>query len=82
MKLFEAEFQIGKKGLTPEAINSFATALKTHRQLRISMLKSSGRNREIVKQTALEIKQRMPHHCAYKIIGFTIILTKHKKHLI
>lgn len=75
-------FQIGKFGITPGIIESLELALKNHKQVRISVLKASGRNRENITQMAEEIISKLKEksiNCIYTIIGFTIILKKHSK---
>jgi RNA-binding protein YhbY len=72
-------FQIGKNGVTDGVIESLSLALKHHKQIRISTLKASGRNRENIEQMAKELIARLAEkkeNCDYKIIGFTIILIK------
>ena len=72
-------FQIGKNGVTPGVIDSLLLALKHHKQIRISTLKASGRNRENMEQMAKDLTSRLAEvkeNCDYKIIGFTIILIK------
>ncbi|MAG26202.1 ribosome assembly RNA-binding protein YhbY [Candidatus Pacearchaeota archaeon] len=76
MRSFEAKFQIGKNGLTPEVINSLDLAIKTHRLLRISVLKSACRDRSELKQMADKIQSSLSIKTEYKIIGFTIIVKK------
>lgn len=70
------KFQIGKFGINPGVIESLELALKNHRQIRISALKSSGRNRESITKMAEEIISKLKEKCDYRIIGFTIILIK------
>ena len=70
------KFQIGKNGITQGVIDSIALVLKNHRQVRISVLKSSGRDRERIEKIAQEIQLKLETKCDYRIIGFTIILTK------
>ena len=79
MRFFEAQFQLGKSGITDTFITALAIALKTHRQLRIAVLKSSGRTSATMKKMAEEIVAKMPINCIFKIIGFTIILRKQRK---
>lgn len=69
-------FQIGKFGITQGVIESLELALKNHKQVRISALKASGRNRENIEQMAKDIISKLKEHCDYAIIGFTIIITK------
>ena len=70
------KFQIGKNGITQGVIESLSLMLKNHRQIRISVLKSSGRDRENIGKIALEIQKRLNSKCDFIILGFTIILTK------
>lgn len=69
-------FQIGKAGLTPGIVESLNLALKHHKQIRISVLKSSGRDRKSIIDMADKIVSSVEDSCEYKIIGFTIILIK------
>ncbi len=71
-----AKFQIGKNGVTEGTITSLALALKNHKQIRISMLKASGRDRESIHKTAQELKAKLPFKLKTRVIGFTIILVK------
>ncbi len=76
----EAKFQIGKNGLTEGVIDSLHLALKYHKRVRISVLKSSNRDRDEMLNLDNKIKSRLQdkYKGKYmsKIIGFTIILLK------
>lgn len=74
----EVKFQIGKAGLTDSAVESYRLAFKTHHQLRISVLKSAGRNRDNVKEIASRIQEKLGFSTAVRIMGFTIILLRIK----
>ena len=72
-------FQIGKNGVTPGVVDSLKLALIYHKQIRISTLRSSGRNRDNIENMAKDLTARLAEkkeNCDYKIIGFTIILIK------
>ena len=73
------KFQIGKNGITDGTIESLELALKNHKQIRISVLKSSGRNRESIHEMAQEIKKRLLVGSDARILGFTIILIRRDK---
>lgn len=75
MKTFTT-FQIGKFGVTPGVIESLELALKNHKQIRISALKASGRNSGNIKQMGEDIISKLKEKCEYKVIGFTIVLTR------
>ncbi|HLF53696.1 MAG TPA: YhbY family RNA-binding protein [Candidatus Nanoarchaeia archaeon] len=70
------KFQIGKSGITSGVLESLTLALKNHKQVRISTLKSSGRSKENIGIMAKEIISKLNEKCDYRIIGFTIVLTK------
>ncbi len=79
MKSRIAKFQIGKQGITQGVIESLALALKNHKQVRVSVLKSSGRDKTIIREMALELQNKIPIKFNYRTIGFTIIIQKVKK---
>jgi RNA-binding protein YhbY len=72
------KFQIGKNGLTENSLQAIENLMKHYRQIRISVLKSAeARN----KQEMVVIAEKICSHLgftrdAYRIIGFTIILTR------
>ena len=70
------KFQIGKSGLTKGVIDSLNLAFKNHRQVRVSVLKSAGRDRESIKSMAQKISESLQVRNAFKILGFTIIVKK------
>lgn len=72
----EIKFQIGKNGVTDGVILSLNNAFKTRKSVRISVLKSSGRDKEGVKKMGDEIVTRLGGKFKHIIIGFTIILRK------
>ncbi len=71
-----ARLQIGKAGITQGTIQAVTTLLKHHKHLRITVLKSSGRNRESIKAMAQEIIKQLTIPCQCAIIGFTIVLRR------
>lgn len=74
-----AQFQIGKNGLTDGVIESLSSALKNHKQVRISVLKSACRNKEDLKKIAEELQAKLPYNLKVRTIGYTIILVKLRK---
>jgi len=71
-------FQIGKSGINENVISSLKNTFKNYKNVRVSVLKSSGRDKDSIKVMAEEIKNKIGFPIAYKIIGFTIILMKRK----
>lgn len=72
----QAKFQIGKLGLTQESVLALNHLLETHNQVRISALKSSGRDKTSIKSLEQEILEKIKYPCYSRVIGFTIILSK------
>jgi RNA-binding protein YhbY len=70
------KFQIGKLGVTPGIIEALELAFKNHKQIRISVLKSSGRDRNTIHDMAIRLVSQLKTPCDFRIIGFTIILRK------
>jgi RNA-binding protein YhbY len=75
----QSEIQIGKNGITENFINSLKNNFKTHINVRISVLKSSGRDKEKIKEMANQILDNLGNNYTARIIGFTIILKKWRK---
>jgi len=73
------KFQIGKSGVTEGVIDSLTLCFKTHKSVRISVLKSAERDREKIKKIADELCSKLPGNYKYTIVGFTIILRKSSK---
>ncbi|MBS3071943.1 YhbY family RNA-binding protein [Candidatus Pacearchaeota archaeon] len=72
----QAQFQLGKNGLTEGVIESLKLYFKYHKQVRISVLKSATRDRTELKELAEKIKTEIGIRSSYKILGYTIILRK------
>jgi len=82
MNSVQARFQIGKQGITLGVIESLHLAFKTHKTLRVSFLKSSGRNKSTIIQMADDLCIKLKtekNNFSYRKIGFTIILKRHGK---
>ena len=76
-------YQIGKKGLTPEFIEALKVTFKREENLKISILKSFSRDREKAIETAEKIVSSLNDKkfiYNYKIIGFTIVLFRMRRH--
>ncbi|MAG38382.1 hypothetical protein CMI45_03285 [Candidatus Pacearchaeota archaeon] len=72
----EVKFQLGKNLVTPGAIKAIDNSLKTHKRVRISVLKAATRDRTELKKIAEEIKSKTEKKTEYRILGYTIILIK------
>ena len=69
-------FQIGKNGITDGIIGSLNNAFKKHKVIRISLLKSTGRDRNEKKKMAEELCGRLEGSYKYTIVGFTLVMRR------
>ena len=76
------KFQIGKDGVTEGVVLSLSLAFKTHKIIRISVLKNQSPSKEKVREIADELSSKLGEllDCSfqYTLVGFTIILRKDK----
>lgn len=71
----QVNFQIGKSGLTNEVKEAIKNLFQHHDQVRISILKSSS-SRKNLDSTAQEIISYLLGKFSYRVIGFTIVISK------
>jgi len=79
MKTLQASIQIGKNGLTDGTIEIIKNCFKTYKDVKISVLKSAGHDKEKVKGMAEKIQEELGRKYTFRIIGFTIFLKKWRK---
>ncbi len=72
------KFQIGKQGITQGVLNSLENAFKTHKSVRISVLRSQAPKKDKVRGIAEELCLKLGGNYVFTLIGFTIILRKTK----
>lgn len=70
------KLNLGKKGLTPEFIENAKKLFVKAESVRITLLKSSTRDKAEVKKWADEIVEKLGKNYTYKIIGYTIAVRK------
>lgn len=75
--------QLGKNGVTENFILTLLNQFKTHKSIRIHVLKNARpegkEGKQKVKEYSEKILESLGDKYASKIIGFTIILKKSKK---
>ena len=72
------KFQLGKQGLSKEFIDNLRKSFKRNKTVKISLLKNYSRDKDKIKETGEKICKELG--CKYRLIGFTLILKKCKKH--
>ena len=82
-KIAIGNIQLGKNGITANFIRTLKTMFQTHRNVKISVLKSAreeGKEGKIkIKEYSAYILKELGKHYTSKIIGFTINLKKWRK---
>lgn len=73
------QVNIGKNGLTEGIFQLLENVFKDRENIKVSVLKSGGHEREKIKQMAEEIINKLGKKFTYKIVGFTIFVKKWKK---
>jgi RNA-binding protein YhbY len=74
-----AEIQLGKNGVTDNFIETLKHIFENHENVRLSVLKSAGHNKEKMKEYSENILDKLGKNYTAKIIGFKIIIQKWRK---
>jgi len=67
--------QLGKQGLTDNFISTLKTYFKTHKNVKISVLRSCSERKEM-KKLSERILSRLGNNYTARVIGFTIAIKK------
>ena len=79
MKSFKTIIQIGKNGLTDGVMITIKNAFADRNDVKISVLKSGGHDKEKVNEIADKIIESLGNNFTYRIVGFSIFLKKWRK---
>jgi len=74
-----AEIQLGKNGITENFIKTLKHLFENHENVRLTVLKSAGHDKEKIKEYSEKILEHLGKNYTGKIIGFKIILKKWRK---
>jgi len=74
-----AEMQLGKNGITENFVETLNSHFQKHGNVRVSVLKSAGHEKEKVKKYSEELLDKLGKNYTVKIIGFTIVLKKWRR---
>lgn len=73
------EMQLGKNGITENFIQTLRSQFQKHENVRISVLKSAGHEKQKIQKYSDEILEKLGKNYTSRIIGFKIILKKWRK---
>lgn len=71
--------QLGKKGLTDNFLETLRDHFKKYQNVKVSVLKSSTRDRQELKEISEKILDGLGKNYTSRIIGYTIVLKKWRK---
>ena len=71
--------QLGKNGITNNFIETLKGQFKNHENIKISVLKGAGHEKEKIRKYSEEILEKLGKNYTSRIIGFTIVIKKWRK---
>ncbi len=74
-----SQVQLGKNGVTENFIKTLHDHFKKHENVKVSVLKGAGHEREKVREYSEEIIRKLGNRYTAKVVGFTIFLKKWRK---
>ena len=77
----QSHMHLGKNGITENFIESLKNHFKNHENVKISVLKSAGHDKEKVRKYNEEILEKLGRKYTAKTVGFTISLKKWKRNV-
>lgn len=79
MQKIIGQVQLGKNGITENFISSLENCFKTHKNVKVSVLKSVSRDKKKIKKFSEEILDKLGKNYTARVIGFTIVLKKWRR---
>lgn len=73
------EVQLGKNGVTEGFIETLKNRFERYKDVRVSVLKSAGHEKEKVRKYSDEILNKLGKNYTSRIIGFKIVIKKWRK---
>ena len=77
----QSHMHLGKNGITENFIESLKDHFKNHVNVKISVLKGAGHDKETVRKYNEEILEKLGRKYTAKTVGFTISLKKWKRNM-
>ncbi|HEB47339.1 hypothetical protein LCGC14_3065720 [marine sediment metagenome] len=75
----QSHIQLGKNRITDEFTETLKNHFKKHDNVKVSVLKSAGHDKEKIKEYSEEILEKIGKNYTAKIVGFTIFIKKWRK---
>ena len=75
----QGHIQLGKNGMSDNFIETLKAHFNKHDNVKVSVLKSAGHDREAVKKYMEEILEKLGDRYTAKILGFTIFIKRWRR---
>ena len=75
----QGHVQIGKNGLNDNFLETLKGHFQKYKNIKVSVLKSAGHEKEKVKEYSDEILNKLGDHYTTRVVGFTIFVKKWRK---
>lgn len=76
-----SQIQLGKNRITDKFAETLKNHFKKHENVKVSVLKNAGHDREKIKEYSEEILEKLGRNYTAKIVGFTIFIKKWRKNV-
>lgn len=81
MKRIIGQIQLGKNGITENFIGTLKNQFNNCKNVKVSVLKSAGREKNKIKKFSEEILEKLGKEYTARVIGFTIIVKKWRRNV-
>lgn len=75
----QSHLQLGKNGLTESFIQNIKRHFESYQNVKISVLKSAGHEKEKMNEYADEILEKLGNRYTARVLGFTIFLKRWRR---
>ena len=75
------QIQLGKNGITDNFIETLKNNFVNSKNVKISVLKSAGRDKNKIKEFSEEILKKLGNNYTARIVGFTIVVKKWRRNV-
>ncbi len=79
MFMSQGQVQLGKQGITENFILTLKSHFNRHDDVKVSVLKSAGHHKDLVKKYADEIVEKLGNRYSARVLGFTIFIKRWRR---
>lgn len=75
----QGSVQLGKNGITYNFIETLKAHFNRNNDVKVTVLKSAGHHKDLVKKYADEIVEKLGNRYSAKVVGFTIFVKRWRR---